>query len=526
MPRMRRIIAAVVIVATSIVFLQYRCRAQRGASTQEDDFSTWDTTKLYAHGISLVKRGIQLNEAIAVLKLAVNRDNRRFDYQLALGSAFASRFASVACAAEQSVSYLHAHSDFEKRVAEWEAAQKDPTSTGFGGPIPEEPAPLRTPDDSKRFVMQQKDEVRRTLLRLGRQSIAAYGAARKLSAYSSAEERRDVEYERGWGLFLLRRFGREFVPNEPLPDRTILKKEELLDVRQAEVIDCFIRCTTLDPKIADNWHSLGLAYVPKTVFAIEYDSLRKYMSDVAINSPKEDSDAVAALKKALTIKPRDFNLLFQTAQIGYAIDPALAVDCLDRAAQRMSTNAVLWYCLANHRFKRASSLDVKDPLGLNVRAVQDVQTGNTAPQYWAIPVVLPVPPLLKQAWQFVPSYGLTEDPIILQETWSALREFATDRDMHGDAAQYINVIATWMDMGLKAIRAVDTPNSNYKHPRVRLMRWARVFYGVQFCLDAYSNVRQSQKDRPDDRKAAYLDEQQDLIPRLQALEKEVIKAPH
>lgn len=523
MPRTRRIITSLVNVA--MIFALCRCSAQLASSSLADDFNKWDTATLFAHGTSLLKRGIQLNEAIAVLKMSVGRDSARYDYQLALGSACASRFASIACAARESLSYSRAYPDYDKKIAAWNIAQKDLNNPDFGSPRPSEPPSVFTPDDSKRFVMA-KDEMRRTLLKLGRQSIAAYDAARKLAESSSAEERRGVEYERGWGLFLLRRFGREFVPEEPSTIPVTLTKADVLNVRLSEVIDCFTRCTILDPKNADNWQSLGLAHVPKTIFAIEYESLQLFLEDAAINSPNEDSDAIAAFKKAVALKPKDFNLLYQAAQIAYSIDPALALDCLDRAAQRMSTNAVLWYFLADHRFKRASSHNVKDPLELNNRALQDVQTGNAAPQYWAIPMVLPAPPLLKRAWEYVITYGLTEDPRILEQTWSWLREFAADRDTHGDVDQFMNVISTWMNLGLKAIGNMNGQDLNYKDPRARVMRWSRALHGVEFCLDAYSNVLQSQKDRPDDRKMAYIEAQQDLMPRLKAFEKEVIKAPH
>jgi hypothetical protein len=40
---------------------------------QTDDLNSWPASKLYAHGVSLVKKGIQLNEAILALELSVER---------------------------------------------------------------------------------------------------------------------------------------------------------------------------------------------------------------------------------------------------------------------------------------------------------------------------------------------------------------------------------------------------------------------------------------------------------------------
>ena len=510
------------IITVSLVFALSRCGAQTPYANQSDDFRDWETAKLFAHGASLLKKGVQLNEAIAVLSMSVRRDGGRYDYQLALGSASASRFASIACTSGQATAQSRSHLQYEKQAAEWDIARKDPANPDFGIPRPEEPPPPSTPDDGKRFVMR-KDETRQALLKLGRQSIAAYDEARRLAEHASTEERRAVEYERGWGLYLLWRFGRELVPDEPRTNQATLKKEDVLSVRRSDVIDCFTRCTLLDPKSGESWHSLGLAYVPKTIFAVEFDSVRKYMDGTAINSMKDDTDALAALNRALALKPKDFNLLYQSAQVCGEVDPALALSYLDRAAQHMPTNALLWYFLAGLRFKSAPSRNEKDAMDINLSALQDVQTGNSASQYWAVPIVIPAPPMLKRAWEYTTVYGLTEDPIIIQETMFPLREFAVDRDEHGDVDRFMNVIPAIMTMGLKVIAGIDRQDLDYKDSRARTIRWARVFTGTICSEMAYDLVRRSQGVRPDDRKEAYIEDQKDLFHKLQALEKEVLK---
>lgn len=353
------------LIAVFLIFARSRCAAQAPYVNQIDDFSDWDTAKLFAHGASLLKKGVQLNEAIAVLRMSVRRDGGRYDYQLALGSASASRFASIACASGQAVAQSRSNLQYRKQAEEWDTAQNDLANPDFGIPRPEEPLPPSTPDDGKRFVMR-KEETRRTLLKLGRQSITAYDEARRLAEHFNAGERRAVEYERGWGLYLLRRFGREFVPDEPPTNQATLNKDDILDARQSEVIDCFTRCTALDAKSAESWQSLGLAHVPKTIFAVEYESVRKYMDGTPINNTKDDTEALAALLKAVALKPKDFNLLYQTAQVSCAADPALSLGYLNRAAQRMPTNALLWYFLASLRFKSASSRNEKDAIDINL----------------------------------------------------------------------------------------------------------------------------------------------------------------
>lgn len=131
--------------------------------------------------------------------------------------------------------------------------------------------------------------------------------------------------------------------------------------------------------------------------------------------------------------------------------------------------------------------------------------------------------MLKSAWEYTTVYGLTEDPIIIQETMFPLREFAEDRDEHGDVDRFMNVIPAIMNMGLKVIAGMDGQDLNYKDLRARTIRWDRVFTGTICSEMAYDLVRRSQGVRPDDRKEAYIEDQKNLFHKLQALEKEVLK---
>src|SRR2546430_2307265 len=86
-------------------------------------------------------------------------------------------------------------------------------------------------------------------------------------------------------------------PDEPPGNRTALKNENVLNVRQSDVIDCFTRCTLLDPKSAESWHSLGIAHVPRTIFAAEHESVQKFFFETTINPPKYDPYPHAAFYK-------------------------------------------------------------------------------------------------------------------------------------------------------------------------------------------------------------------------------------
>src|SRR5207302_9497327 len=119
------------------------------------------------------------------------------------------------------------------------------------------------------------------------------------------------------------------------------------------------------------------------------------------------------LKRAIALKPRDFDLHFLMAHLARSVDPALALDSLARATQRMPTIATRWYQLANERFIRAAAKSDNDPPATNRQAVEEVTSGNAAPLYWAIPIAIPAPPMLKPAWDYLKTYGLTEDHMVV-----------------------------------------------------------------------------------------------------------------
>ena len=499
--------------------------AKPAREAQAEDITTWSAAKLYAHGSSLVRKGIQLNEAIEVLRVSAEREPKRFEYRLALASALASRFASIATAQQHADYETPARRKIEKqRIADWDAAQSDRSNPLFGSPRPDEPPLVRTPDDGKPFLMNS-DETRRALQKLGRQSLTAYNESRKLAEGATPREQCEVEFERGWGLFLLRRFGKAFTPDERLTFAPFSKSDSLLEVRHSDVIESFTRCAALQPKDAANWQALGLAHAAMTILAIEYHSLQKSSSDAAGTDSRSEDGAIAAFKKALAIKPRDFDLLYQAAQVSTEADPAFAIDCLDRATQRSSSNAVLWYYLADQRFKRAPSRNEKDALNMNLRAVSDVRSGNDAPLYASIPIVFPAPPQLKRAWDYVTVFGAAEDHTIVEEILFALREVANFSDSQGDFDRFLDVITAKIELGLKAIGSRTGDDLNDSDPRTRTIRWGRGFDGVICSLDAFSQVRKSQAARPDDRKTAFLEAHQDLYDKLQALEKVVLKGP-
>ncbi len=516
------------LAACAMLAFLVNCGAQQRSAIVTDDFDTWTTDALYGHGISLLKRGVRLNEAIYVLKLSAGRDYTNHEYQLALGCAYASRFASVACALRNLDTFAREKERYERRQKQWADAQEDPANASYRTAAPQAPTAPTTPDDGKLFTTDRR-ATQLLLFGLGQKSIAAFMEAHKLTEIAAPKDRASTEFVRGWGLFLLRRFGIDLVQPPPYSAlRTATaeaaKEQSALAITDEDVRDCFRICTELEPKSAGNWHSLALASIPKSIFGAENELQRKYVEGLAISSQKEDLSAIAALKKAIALKPRDFNLLYLLHLSAYAVDPALALQSLERATLRMPNNAALWYCLADRRLKRANVLNQTDGLAQSQQAIDDAQSGNSASQYWAVSLYLPAPAMLRRAWAFIPTYGLAEDHVILQETVFGLGAFVAERDAQADDATVMRAIPVLMAMGLKLLDGMEAADLDPAHPRSQTIRWGRAFTGIMCCYHAYELMRDSQKTRPDERKAAYLTAQKDLIRRLSVLETEVIKA--
>lgn len=161
------------------------------------NYEQWDTDKLHQYGNDLLRRGRTFERAIDALSIAARREPKNLEYQLALGCACASRFASVAYALHQSAEFSKAQEVSRKRRAKWEEAQSDPSRGDTkASPPPKPPTPPITPDDRRRFEMS-KEDARLLLLRLGQKSAAAFEAAQRLA--EDAPPERQAERSTGAG---------------------------------------------------------------------------------------------------------------------------------------------------------------------------------------------------------------------------------------------------------------------------------------------------------------------------------------
>lgn len=363
-------------------------RQDEQSAVRTGDYAGWDAAHLYERGALLLKRGRQFEEAVTVLGLAAEREPVNAEYRSALGCALAARFASVAVALRQQEGWQQATENYEFLKGEWDKAQKDPAHVAFGAPAPTPPAPPATPDDARRFT-QSRDEALRELIRLGRSSVATFDEARRLSESAPPAKRAVAEYARGWGLFLLRRFGKDVVSERPTaapPGKTAesgntrAQDTKSVFVSQDDVIACFRRAAEDAPENPDNWHALALARVPNYL-SPENGAYFRYFGGEALHDKADTEQAVAAFDKALALKPKRFDLLYQRAVTVAPLDPAEGADGLEKAARRLGINAVLWYLTAHWRFRLAEKQNGDTAEANRTKALAAIGRGNSAPQY-------------------------------------------------------------------------------------------------------------------------------------------------
>jgi tetratricopeptide (TPR) repeat protein len=375
------------------------------------------------------------------------------------------------------------------------------------------------------------DEALRLLVRLGRESMAALDAAHGLAENSTPEKRSEAEYIRGWALWLLKRYGKEVVNDRPVKSpgtsTAVSGGEEpnSFSIGQEDILSSFRQTVASDPKNAGYWHSLGLALVPRNVDAASEGGYDKYVSGEAIHQAAEVEEAIRAFERALSIKPSDPDMLYQAAMIVAPTSAEKAVKYLERAAQRVGMNAVLWYVLAQQRFRQFDTQGKNAERGLVAKAITAIENGNSAPQYWAIPFKLPTPILLRKAWDYSRVYGFGEDAHVVMVLTYRLSELVTNEMKHGEEELELRAIAAMMRMGLKAIGRLDASDLDRRDPRMRELHKARLTMGLVSCFKAYQLLKDAHQARPDPRKARVLAEFAGLMEYLKPLDQEVSQLP-
>lgn len=504
-------------------------RQDEPPTVRTEDYAGWNAARLYERGVLLLRRGRQFDETITLLGLAAEREPVNAEYRSALGCAFAARFASVAVALRQQENWQQGDKNYEFLKGEWDKAQKDPVHVAFGAPAPTPPAPPATPDDARRFT-RTRDEALRELIRLGRSSVAAFDEARRLSKSAPPVKRAAAEYMQGWGLFLLRRFGKDVVSERSAaapPGKTVesahtrVQEAKSVAVSQQDVIACFRHATEDAPENPDNWHALALAHVP-SYLSPENGAYFRYFGGEALHDKADTEEAVAAFDKALALKPNRFDLLYQRAVIVAPLDPAEGVDGLEKAARRLGINAVLWYLIADRRFRLAEKQDDNAAEANRTKALSAVGRGNSAPQYADVPVVLPAPPLLAKAWEYGTPFGTGADGVLLQALGADLAARIAVKDKAGEGTAALGAAQLLIDLGLKALGSAQSATGlTPAEPQTRQRLRGRALMGILACYRSFETVKKAQATRPDDAKARFLDEKRELLDYLRPVEERV-----
>ncbi len=485
-------------------------------SGQESDYSAWSTADLYRYATGLLKKGRTFQTAIDVLSEAIKREPGNVDYRLALGCAFADRFAAVARARRQALSLERDRSNYDFQRKEWEKAQSQPGHLAHGGPPPQSPPDPTTPDDDAPFTLSPRESLR--LLRdIGHSAVEAFGEARKLAQDRPAKERAETEFVRGWGLFLLR----DAAPDVVM-DRPASPNGGDLCIPAEDVRDAFRACTQADPGEPAYWQSLGVAWVPRDLLIGDLGNWADFMDGREIHKPQEVSAAIAAYRSALERRPASFDLLYQLALIALPTDPPLAADSLEKATKRPGSNATIWYLLADLRFRKAEQQKGSAAWDSRRKAMRAVREGNGADVYENIPFRLPAPSLLAIPWEYKRSFALDLDGLVQQDLLTGdLRLCLSEHLKAGRSAEAVDVALLMEALGRRLMATVRRPDLFFRGPLVRArLKW-RAMAGVLNCTEAYRLIQKEQDEHPDEIKARYLADQADAYQEWRRLDRQL-----
>ncbi len=503
--------------------------SSRVQSSQES-YEDWTDERLYQDATESLKKGHRYNKAITALEVAVRRNPANAEYRLALGCAYAARFTSIAQAVQQAEA---ARDEYKDKKERWNYAQTDAQSPRFGVAPPAPPLAGITSDDGASLTLTQA-EVTQELARLGNKSVAAFDEASKRAARESPERLAELEYTRGWGLFLLRLFGKSVVKDastSPVSEekRVVLSgdKSENVYISQTQITDCFRNAVSLAPQNPVYWHSFGLSFAPKYLYMdkSEGNGYTAYEKRRPFHGTEEMASATNALKRALDLEPNRFDLLYQLSLLYSFNDSSKSVAYLEKAATRRGGNALLWYLLAEQKCRQArkeSGAPAKS--AVRAEALQAIRRGNRAAQFEAILFVPPLPALLKRTWDDEAAFSYGGETRVLMYLDVALFDLIPEQTKEEDDGGALSSAQALMDMGAKVIAWGDGWRET-SGPQAREVLTGRIELGSMACFWASIAIKDSQTARPDERKAAFLTQNADFVERLAVINQEVRMAP-
>ncbi len=423
-------------------------------------------TEYYDLAVAKLRRRRNFERAILELREAVKQEPENRTYQIALGCAFAGRAASLGNAASYVNMFARDQGKFKQRLAAWETAQKDRSSSLYRKPRPLPPV-LRTKDDKKPFTLTS-DEAAKRFTPLALAAVAAWD--KSLTLAKTDDERAEAQWYRGWGIRLLHGFGKWFGVNK-IKDVPVL----------AQATKAFETANELAPNDARYWQSLGDD-------VLDYDCDRG--AALSAGAPDPIKHALDAYRQAATRDKRNVLLWYRLYELqrfdnaAASADPLIGLqnreqseNALRQAVRWDAGNAFPLYRLAGLRlyetpyslFDQAIRGAIKDDAPEPPReqtttrvlaaltekervaareAIRLIEQGNRAPRF-TLPFYQPaVPPLLSAAWNF-------RRHIWLRETWWDFLAFNTVASV---ACDYARVTAKQGDgdRAARAARAVIT----------------------------------------------------------------------
>ncbi len=395
-----------------------------------------------------LRRGRFFLRAAAQMREALKQEPDNFQYHSALGCALMSRAAAIADAANHFGRFAQDKAKYTERLDTWEIAQKDRTNPLYGQARPVPPV-LRTKDDKKPFTLTMTESADQ-VTRLGTEAMAQWNEALKLAKTDA--ERAESEYVRGWGLRLLRAYGK-IVHFEKLP-------------AEAEVMESFAATTKLDPGNAAYWQALGDAFAGER-FSVTQST-----------HPKE---AIAAYRKSLSIKDQNPTLWYRLYQFLRDRDPAEAKQALEQAVRSDPGNAFLAYRMAAILFagtkyqdfrktvadkgpdvaiETAKSIHTETNRDSARKAITFIERGNKALAFVPVEYRPAIPELLKAIGNYQGMFGDLDviDSRVSSSFYLPVVGYASAAALHGDTSEGIRASRALIGAGYKMMGDLLTPN--------------------------------------------------------------------
>lgn len=477
--------------------------ANLSASAQAPAYKSMSDAQLYEGGRERLLKGRDLEKAIDLLSALTIRKPQDADYQVALGCACVARLTSLHCAAEDSKIVEGARGMYQRRVKIWQQMQDDPAFPLFGKPQPVAPIDPITPDDGKGYDPADS-QMQKRLPELAKLALHSFHEALRLDRFLTAKHRDEIEYTCGWGLLLLYRSAKESIhyqdtrPSTAAPDASAASQtppDDLL-LKQQEIIACFQACTASGSKNADYWQSLAFAYAPDY---ITDDVALSAGTTIAEAPGNRTEDALKSLQHALSlpIKRGDPDLLYQAALVSSVNLQERAAENLKKLTQIQTTNAVNFYLLAAASLKQAEHLTGAAAQQARQEALSAIESGNQAPQYYSVAMLLPVPKLLAPAWNYHRTYGLGLDSHCLDALVGFLSATASEAIQNQNGAMLMRCGTAMLEMGLNALRHYDGQDLDAKDLRSGPVLYTRAFMGMICCGKGYKFVQKAAVLAPD-----------------------------